>query len=81
MWLACLFGAFGLHRFYVGKTGTGILYLITFGLLGVGQFVDVFRMRTALADRTHERHDKIFGSLIGLTCGAIGVTSAITYNL
>ena len=41
--LLCLFlGEFGIHRFDVGKTGTGILYLFTFGLLGIGAVVDFF---------------------------------------
>lgn len=41
--LLCLFlGVFGAHRFYVRKFGTGILYLCTGGLFGVGFFVDLF---------------------------------------
>ena len=45
-WVAlalCFFlGEFGVHRFYVGKIGSGILYLCTFGLFGFGWLIDFF---------------------------------------
>ncbi len=35
-------GLGGLHRLYNGKIGTGLLWMVTGGLLGIGQFVDLF---------------------------------------
>jgi len=42
LWFGFLFGFAGLHRFYNGKIGTGLLWFCTGGLFGVGQFVDLF---------------------------------------
>tara|TARA_A200000159_G_scaffold22014_1_gene18906 strand:- start:3688 stop:3897 length:210 start_codon:yes stop_codon:yes gene_type:complete len=40
--LLCFFlGVFGVHRFYVGKIGTGILSLLTFGGLGIWATIDL----------------------------------------
>jgi TM2 domain-containing membrane protein YozV len=39
-------GGFAAHRFYVGKIGTGILYLITGGGLGIWSLVDFFVLIT-----------------------------------
>jgi TM2 domain-containing membrane protein YozV len=41
-WCLCLFGICGGQRFYAGNAGLGIVYLLTFGVFGIGQFVDLF---------------------------------------
>ena len=56
LWFFCIFGVCGAHRFYVGEIGWGVVYLLTFGFLGIGQFIDLFTIpgmvrRRNLVDR------------------------------
>ncbi len=45
--LLCFFlGALGVHRFYVGKIGTGLLQLLTLGGLGIWALVDFIMIVT-----------------------------------
>lgn len=46
--LCILFGYFGFHRFYVGKIGSGILYLFTFGFCGIGWIIDTILIALGL---------------------------------
>lgn len=45
--ILCIFlGYFGIHRFYLGQTGMGLLYLFTVGLFGIGWVVDIVKLCT-----------------------------------
>jgi len=49
-------GFAGLHRFYVGKIGTGILMLLTFGGLGIWAIIDLIVLVTGnFRDRDNNR--------------------------
>jgi hypothetical protein len=71
LWFATWFGFAGLHRLYLGKTGSGILYLLTWGLFGFGTIYDAVtlpeqvreakikaRMRRVIDDRLLELEDR-----------------------
>lgn len=50
--LLCLFlGYLGVHKFYKKKNGSGVLYLLTLGLLGVGWLGDSILLLLALASK------------------------------
>ena len=44
LWLISGCGALGFHRFYLGKIPTGILWMCTFGLFGIGTIYDFFTL-------------------------------------
>lgn len=55
-WVLLTFlGFFGIHRFYQGKIGTGLLYLFTLGLFGVGVIYDYWTLNDQLSQRNSER--------------------------
>lgn len=44
-WILLTFlGAFGIHRFYMGKAFTGLIYLFTLGLFGLGILFDYWTL-------------------------------------
>lgn len=44
--LSIFVGTLGVHRFYVGKIGTGILQLITLGGCGIWTLIDIIMIIT-----------------------------------
>ena len=44
--LCMFFGLLGIHRFYVGKIGTGLLQLVTFGAFGIWTLIDYIILLT-----------------------------------
>jgi TM2 domain-containing membrane protein YozV len=50
-WVLLTFlGVFGLHRFYLGKWGTGLLYLVTIGIFGIGLIYDFWTLNSQISE-------------------------------
>jgi TM2 domain-containing membrane protein YozV len=51
-WVLLTFlGIFGVHRFYMGKIITGLIYLCTGGLLGLGILYDFLTLNEQLSEK------------------------------
>jgi TM2 domain-containing membrane protein YozV len=50
-WILLTFlGFFGIHRFYMGKWVTGLLYLLRVGLFGLGILYDYWTLNTQISE-------------------------------
>ena len=54
LWLGWLFGFAGLHRIYLGKPVSGIIWFLTWGLFGFGQVIDLIRLRGMVEEKNLE---------------------------
>lgn len=55
LWIPGIFGFCGLHRFYSGRYISGAIWLLTGGLCGVGQVIDLFFMPKMIEDHNQGR--------------------------
>ena len=66
------FGFFSAHRFYLGKIGSGILYLFTFQLLGIGWIIDLFTLGTKV---------DVYNALHGGVGGGVNQAQNVVVNV
>ncbi|UCD74296.1 MAG: NINE protein [Phycisphaerales bacterium] len=55
LWFLGGLGLLGLHRFYLGRHRTGLLWLFTGGLLGIGAVADLFLIPSMVQIETLSR--------------------------
>ncbi len=66
LWLGCLLQLHGLHRIYNGKIASGLLWLCTFGLFGVGQLVDLVLIPNMVDEHNTKLRAKLGVSEVGV---------------
>ena len=55
-WILLTFlGVFGVHRFYLDKWVTGVIYLLTGGLLGIGWLYDLWTLNQQVSDANRKQ--------------------------
>lgn len=69
LWCSMFLGLGGLHRLYNGKIATGVLWMLTGGMFGIGQFVDLFLMPNMV-----EEHDLKLRAKYGLSPAGVPLT-------
>jgi DNA integrity scanning protein DisA with diadenylate cyclase activity len=86
--LSFTWGTFGVDRFYLGKIGTGILKLVTFGGFGIWVIVDLaLIMAGAMRDKQgrpmleYQRYKKFAARTVLIFAIALGVTLLLTGGL
>ena len=77
LWAIGGFGTLGLHRFYLRRPGTGVLWLLTGGVFGIGAVVDLFRLPTIVREAEIEEDSRELlreaaeaGAVAGAVAGA-----------
>lgn len=72
LWLGAFMGLGGLHRLYNGKIGSGLFWLFTWGIFGIGQFVDLF-----LIPNMSEEYEMKLRLKMGMTAAGLPLDTTI----
>lgn len=56
LWALSLLGISGIHRIYMGKVGSGLIWLFTGGLFGLGTIYDAITMREQVLEANITNH-------------------------
>ncbi|HEY9299452.1 MAG TPA: NINE protein [Phormidium sp.] len=80
LWLACLLQLHGLHRIYNRKMFTGIIWLCTFGLFGIGQFIDLFLIPGMVEDHNLKFRGKFGYAPNGIPLNQPAVSQTLPLN-
>ena len=76
-WCLIFLGLGGAHRIYLGKYGTGILYLLTFGLFGVGQLIDIIRIPELVEEANRKKAAQLAAAGVDAGLAAPGHGAAL----
>ncbi len=57
--LVFFLGFLGIHKFYLGNAGMGVLYFLTFGIFGFGSLYDLFTYKAAVFHHNKDLASKI----------------------
>ena len=60
LWFLCAFSVSGAQRFYCKRYMSGFIYLFTFGLFGIGQFIDLFTIPN-MVDEENLKYQALYG--------------------
>lgn len=79
--LCFFFGFFGVHNFYCGKTGRGLLYAFTLGLFFIGWFIDFIKILSGTYTDVHglPLDSKMGISILIVVAACFGVSACISF--